>query len=365
MIRVVLDGLVKRFDRIAVVDHASLEVRPGELTYLLGPAGAGKTTVARLVAGLEELDDGEIYFDGRSMRDLPACDRRVGLVPEGDALWPHRSVARNVAYGLEVRGVSRSERRKRVAEVLALLRIESLAESRPEALNPLQRRRVALARALAIDPLLVILDQPLAGLEGRARDEFREELLRLHAEAETSMLVLTDDPPDALATADRVAVIDLGRVVQVGTPAEVYNRPADTFVAQFLGETNLLQGHLEGTDSGGEAVVRTPVGRLVGRAPEAPLPGGSPVAVAIRPEALVFGPAAPVGLGTNRVATTVERQTFHGEVRRILLRGPNNWPLVARAMQSQSADVREGQSLTLSVAPEFVVILPSKLAPPP
>ncbi len=211
---------------------------------------------------------------------------------------------------------------------------------------------------------MVILDDPLAQLEGRAREEFREESCGLHAVAETTLLISTDDPRDALATADRVAVIDLGRIVQVDAPSTVYNRPADTFVAQYLGATNLLQGHLEGTDSGGEAVVRTPVGRLVGRAPEAPLPGGSPVAVAIRPESLVFGPAAPIGLGANRIATTIERQVFLGEVRRIHLRGPNDWPLVALALQSQSTDLREGQNLTVTVAPEYIVILPSKFALP-
>ena len=200
---------------------------------------------------------------------------------------------------------------------------------------------------------MVILDARWRVLEGRAREEFREEILRLHAVAETTLLISTDDPRDALATADRVAVIDLGRIVQVDAPSIVYNRPADTFVAQVTGPTNLLQGHIEGTDSGGEAVVRTPVGRLVGRASEAPLPGGSPVAVAIRPESLVFGPAAPAGLGTNRIATTIERQVFLGEVRRIHLRGPNDWPLVALALQSQSTDLREGQSLTVTVVPEL------------
>jgi ABC-type Fe3+/spermidine/putrescine transport system ATPase subunit len=359
MTRVTLDGLVKRYGKVAALDGASFEVRPGELAYVLGPAGAGKSTLARVVAGLETLDGGEIFFNERVVHKLPAVERKVGLVFEGDALWPRLTVAENVAFPLKLQRVARPQRQARTAEALTLLRIDSLAGRRPEALTPLQRQRAALARALVTDPELLILDEPFARLEPRARDELREEIVRLHGESETTTLVLTRDPREALAVAHRLGVLDLGRVLQSGTPADVYNRPADAFVARLLGATNLVQGQVEGTDPRGEVVVRTPLGRLVGQAPSGPLAAGTPVTVVIRPEALALGAVTP---GANRFPATVERLTFLGDTRQVHLRGPGDWPVMSLTLQCQSQALREGQGVTLSVAPEFVVVIAGKYA---
>lgn len=360
MIRVTLDGLVKRYDRVAVVDGASLEIRPGELTFLLGPSGAGKTTLARLAAGLERPDQGEVFFDDRVVNPLPPHERRVGFVFQDDALWPRLTVAENVGYALKLQHLARAERRERVAETLGALRIDSLADRYPDALSGLQRQRVALARALAPRPVFLILDEPLGPLEARVRDEFRDEFRRLHAETEVTTLVITNQARDALALADRLAVMDLGKIVQVGAPHEVYNRPADAFVARLLGPTNLLQGQVESSDPRGEVVVRTPFGRMVGHASLGAMPAGTPVTVSIRPESIALGPAVPPG--SNRFAAAVERLVFLGEVRQVHLRGPGDWPVVALALQSQSHQLREGQSLTFSVPPEQVVVLVGKYA---
>jgi ABC-type Fe3+/spermidine/putrescine transport system ATPase subunit len=221
---------------------------------------------------------------------------------------------------------------------------------------------VALARALAARPELLILDEPLGRLDPRVRDEFRDEIRRVHAETGLTTLVLTHDPREALALADRLAVMDLGKVVQVGTPGDVYNRPADAFVAKLLGQTNLVQGQVEGAGARGEVIVRTPFGRLIGQTIAGDPPSGTPVTVSIRPEALALGPNVPAG--SNRFPATVERLAFLGEVREVHLRGPGDWPVFALALQSQSQSLREGQSLTLSVPPEHVVVLQGKFAVP-
>ena len=321
--------------------------------------GRAKQHSPRIVAGLDTPDEGEIYFDGRIIHTLPPNDRGVGLVFQDDALWPHLTVMDNVGYGLKLRGVARRDRRARVTEVLGVVGSDSLMDKLPIALLPLQRLRVAIARALVIEPDLLILDDPLSRLEPRARPDFRDELRRLHAETEITTLILSSDPREALAMADSLAVIDFGRVVQVGTPGEVYNRPTSAFVARFLGPTNLIQGQVEGTDAQGDIIVRTPLGRLIGQTTGS-LSTGQPVTVVIRPESIGLGPTTP--LGSNRFATTLERQTFLGEVRQVNLRGPGDWPITALALQSQSAGLREGQSITASVAPEHVVVLPGKYA---
>jgi ABC-type Fe3+/spermidine/putrescine transport system ATPase subunit len=215
---------------------------------------------------------------------------------------------------------------------------------------------------LVTQPDLLILDTPLGQVPQRSRMEFWDDLQRIHGEAAVTTLVLTDDADEALALADRLAVMDLGRIVQVGSPRELYNRPADVFVARLLGPTNLLQGQVEsqGVDFRGEVVVRTPLGRLVGQSPGGPPGQGTPVTISVRPETLSLGPTTPAGW--NRFPATVERIVFRGQLRQIHARGPGDWPIVVSTLQSQSHQFREGQSLTLSVAPEHVVVLPGKFA---
>lgn len=363
MIRVIAEGLVKHYGRVAAVDHASLRLPPGELSCLLGPSGAGKTTFARLIAGLEALEDGEIYLGDRMVQAIPAAERNVGVVFRDHALWPALTVRDNVAYPLKAQGVPTRERRRRVDESLAALRIDTVADQRPDSLTAGQSLRVALARALILGPGLLILDEPLAGIDARGREEAWEEIRRARLEAGVTTLLLTSEVGDAMAYADRVSVMDLGRILQSGRPHELYNQPVDVFVARLLGATNLLQGQVDGLGHDAarrEVVVRTPVGRLVARTVLSGLAPGSPVTICIRPESLAIGPGVPSD--ANRFPATVERITFQGPTRKILLRGPGDWPVVALALQSQSGHVREGQGVTLSIAPENVTLLAGKFA---
>jgi ABC-type Fe3+/spermidine/putrescine transport system ATPase subunit len=362
MMRVILQGLVKRYGPIAAVDDASLELRPGEMTYVLGPPGAGKTTLARLLIGLEAPDDGEIYLGDRMVQSLPPVERNIGMVFEDFGLWPGLSVADNVSYPLKVRKVSRLDRRRRVGEALSLVRIDSLAARRPDQLTSPQRLRAAVARALVTEPELLVLDAPMRHLDARVRDEVADDLRRVHGETGLTMLVLSEDPAEALALADRLAVMDLGRIIQTGAPQELYNRPIDVFVARLLGPTNLLQGQVEShaVDPTNEVVVRTPLGRLIGQTTPGTTMQGAPVTISVRPETLSLGPTTPAGW--NRFPATVERIVFRGDLRQIHARGPGDWPVTVSALQSQSQAIREGQSLTLSVAPEHVVVLPGKFA---
>jgi ABC-type Fe3+/spermidine/putrescine transport system ATPase subunit len=320
--------------------------------------------LARLLAGLEAPDDGEIFFGDRMVQRLKPRDRSVGMVFDDLGLWPGLNVSETVAYALKTQPIDRPERRQRVAEALSGLRIDSLAGSRPHQLSAAQRLRVAIARALVTQPMLLVLDEPLAPLEPRARHDFWDDLRRIHAESGVTTLVLSDDPAEAMAMADRIAVIDLGRIIQTGTPQELYNRPIDVFVARLLGPANLLHGQVDhqglGLAGGGEVVVRTPLGRLIGRSHTVALEQGTPVTVTVRPDTLAFGPTIPPGW--NRFPATIERIEFRGELRQIHARGPGDWPVLISALQSLSHNLREGQSVTLSVAPENVVVLPGKYA---
>jgi ABC-type Fe3+/spermidine/putrescine transport system ATPase subunit len=364
MLRVLVDGLVKRYGQVAAVDGASFDLLPGELFSLLGPKGAGKTTLGRLIAGLEVPDQGEIYFNERIVHALPPHERKVGMIFSDFALWPGLTVADNVSFPLKVQGVNKAERRQRSAEVLSRLRIDSLAGKRPEQLSRAQSLRLALARAIVTKPELLILDEPIEPFEPRGREEAWDEIHRVRAELGVTTLLLTRVVPEALANADRLAVMDLGRILQVGPVQDVYNHPADVFVARFLGPTNLLQGQIDslGNESRREVVVRTPLGRLVAKAGETSLAlsAGTPVTISIRPETLSLGPT--VQADWNRFPATIERIIFQGDIRQLELRGPGDWPVTARLLQSQSQGLREGQSLTLSVAPEFVTLLPGKFA---
>ncbi len=234
------EGVSKRFGEQPAVDDVSLDIRPGEFFALLGPSGCGKTTLMRLLAGFETPDAGRILLAGQDLAGLPPHRRPLNMMFQSYALFPHMSVADNIAFGLKMESLPKAQIAERVEETLALVRLETFGKRRPDQLSGGQRQRVALARALAKRPRVLILDEPLAALDKKLREETQFELKALQARLGAAFMIVTHDQDEAMVLADRLAVMDAGRIVQVGAPREVYERPVNRGVAQFIGEANLF-----------------------------------------------------------------------------------------------------------------------------
>lgn len=239
--KIAIQNLVKNFGTNRVIGGVSLEIQSGELFFLLGPSGCGKTTVLRTLAGFYEPDGGEILFDGRNMNGVPPHKRNTALVFQNYAIWPHLTVFENVAYGLRVRKVADTELTQRVEKALQQVKMESYADRKPASLSGGQQQRVALARAMVVNPDALLFDEPLSNLDARLRLEMRDEIKRLQAETKITSLYVTHDQEEALSLASRIGVMNKGVLEQVGTPYDIYNKPATKFVASFIGEINLLQ----------------------------------------------------------------------------------------------------------------------------
>jgi putrescine transport system ATP-binding protein len=306
-----IDHLAKRFADAAApaVDGVSLGLARGEFFALLGPSGCGKTTLLRMVAGFETPDRGRIVIDGTDMAGIPPYRRPVNIMFQSYALFPHMNVARNIGFGLRQERLGGAEIARRVGAVLDLVQMAKLAARRPGQLSGGERQRVALARALVKEPKLLLLDEPLTALDRKLREETRFEIKRIHQRVGITFLMVTHDQEEAMSMASRIAVMNEGRVVQMGAPEDVYDRPANRFVAGFLGAVNLFEGSVLGVE-GGAVLVDTAAGRL--KVTAAPLPRGTPVAVAVRPEKLGLDGAPPPD-GPNRLAGTVRGVAFRGE----------------------------------------------------
>ncbi|MEM2007489.1 MAG: ABC transporter ATP-binding protein [Sulfolobales archaeon] len=232
----------KRFGKVVAVDKVSVEIEKGEFFTFLGPSGCGKTTTLRIIAGLEIPDEGRVIMDGADITYLPPHKRDTAMVFQNYALWPHMSVFENVAYGLKVRKYPKEEIRRKVKEVLELVRLEGLEDRYPTQLSGGQQQRVALARALVVEPKALLLDEPLSNLDAKLRIEMREELKRIQKSLNITAVYVTHDQEEAMVLSDRIAVMNRGRVVQIGSPEELYGRPRTLFVATFIGKYNILEG---------------------------------------------------------------------------------------------------------------------------
>jgi sulfate transport system ATP-binding protein len=314
-----LDNVVKTFDTFRAVHGVSLDIGSGELVALLGPSGSGKTTILRMVAGLEYADGGQIHFGDQDATDIPVRDRGVGFVFQHYALFPHMTVAENIAFGMKVSKVKRTKEQvaARVAELLRLVKLDGLGNRFPSQISGGQRQRVALARALAVDPMVLLLDEPFGALDANVRRDLRRWLREIHEELGITTLFVTHDQEEALDLADRVVILDQGKIVQEGTPEEVCRNPNSAFVMNFLGDANRLGA----TVANGKAA-------LGGTELEAASFGDGPASVYLRPRDLDWSAEGP------GIAATVTRVIDRPDGRRIL------------------AKTAAGEQIELDVAPE-------------
>ena len=309
MSAVEVNGVTKRYGETAALDGVTLDFADGSFCSLLGPSGSGKTTLLRAIAGFIEPDSGEITIGGVSVENIPVRRRGIGMVFQNYALFPHMTVFDNVAFGLAVRGTPAAEIAGRVRDMLALVRLAGFEERKPRQLSGGQQQRVALARALVTKPKVLLLDEPLGALDRRLREEMQIELRQIQRSVGITTIFVTHDQEEALTLSDRIAIIDQGRVVQVGAPNDVYERPETAFAARFLGDANFMEGV-----AGADGMVATTAFGPVRTAD--PLPNaGAPVMLAVRPEKMRLVKSTDVAeddRGDNRIDGTLRQTVFSG-----------------------------------------------------
>ena len=328
-----------------VLHDVSIVVEPGEFFALLGPSGSGKSTLLRLIAGFNRHQSGELLIGERDVSGIPPWKRNVGMVFQNYALWPHMTVARNVAFGLEERRLPREEVRRRTDAALELVGLAGFGARRPNQLSGGQQQRVALARTLAIEPQVLLLDEPLSNLDAKLRVQMRRELLRLHKRLGITTIFVTHDQEEAMTICDRIAVLDHGVVQQVGTPVELYDRPANRFVAEFVGTVNLYEGRLE-RDAGGARFRSSTLGEVPLPASIA-TPAAERVEIAFRPHAVGLDlPGDPDALALDGV---IEGGEFLGEFMRYEIRVGATVVVADRPHQRGAALLEKGARVRLTV----------------
>jgi ABC-type Fe3+/spermidine/putrescine transport system ATPase subunit len=317
-------SVTKKYGTSPAVDDLNLQVEPGEFLTLLGPSGSGKSTVLMLLAGFVDPSTGEIRVDGRNLLRVPANRRNQGVVFQNYALFPHMTVRENLAYPLTVRGIAGQERDGLIARTVEQVRMPELLDRYPHQLSGGQQQRVALARALVFQPPLLLMDEPLSALDRNLREEMQYELKELHRQLRTTIIFVTHDQGEALTMSDRVGVLQSGRLVQFGRPRDIYERPINSFVAGFLGDTNFIEATIIGSGSGLVEVETAAGRRLLACAPVSPLPGRKLRAMA-RPEALELAPLGqsiplPSSDACSRLTGRIVREAFVGGFHRYWLR---------------------------------------------
>ena len=356
MSAITLAGVTKLFGAVRAVDSVDLRIEKGELFFLLGPSGCGKTTLLRTLAGFYYPDEGRVLFGEKNVTGVPPQKRNTGMVFQNYALWPHMSVRQNLAFGLEMRGVPVAERDPRVERALEMVQMLEYADRSPNQLSGGQQQRVALGRALVLEPDVVLMDEPLSNLDAKLRLEMREQIKRLHDELALTMVYVTHDQSEALSMADRVALMKDGRIVQIGAPREIYNRPATRFAADFIGEANLIPGFIEGT---GDAcvLVKTSIGTLRSSVIFEDAEVGRDVICSIRPERLDV--LSDGESRDNKLSGELTRLVYLGNHEQHFVKLADGSVIKAVEYDVDAPKGEEGRAVTVGCDAGDVVLLPA------
>jgi iron(III) transport system ATP-binding protein len=311
--RIHLKDIVKRFGTLEAVSHVSIDIEDGELFTLLGPSGCGKTTILRLIGGFHKPDHGEVCFGDKEVSAMPPYQRNIGMVFQNYALWPHMTIFDNVAYGLKLKKMPKKDIATNVERVFAMVNLTGLEKRYPGQLSGGQQQRVALARALVLNPDVLLLDEPLSNLDAKIRQQVRAEIRKLQKELAITSIYVTHDQEEALTISDRIAVLDHGRLQQIGTPRDLYERPENPFVADFIGINNLITGEVREVDEiNGRMAVNTPFG-LIGCLHEKRFKAGDGCKISVRPEtASICAPHARLQDDMNMIPGKVSFASYIG-----------------------------------------------------
>jgi putative spermidine/putrescine transport system ATP-binding protein len=345
--RIRIDQVSKSFGAVQVIKNLSLDIARGEFVSLLGPSGSGKTTLLMLLAGFEQPTAGSIVLDGKRVDHLPPHRREMGVVFQNYALFPHMSVADNVAFPLKMRGMERGETEDRVKTALDMVQLSALRDRRPAQLSGGQQQRVALARALVFEPAVVLMDEPLGALDKQLREQMQLDIRALHKRLELTVVFVTHDQSEALTMSDRIAVFNHGIIEQIGTPRDIYDHPKTKFVAEFIGETNLLEGTVKGHEADGTTIELASDRHLTVTRTDA-LPPGARVLVSVRPERILIGP--PSVVVQNRLPTKILDSVYQGDHLRVQL-DEAAFSLVVR-LDRRFAEWPAGADVVAHFAPE-------------
>jgi len=355
---VTLTNIVKRFGSFTALHPMSMEIAEGTFVTLLGPSGCGKTTTLRMIAGLLDPSEGEIAIKGRRMNDVPIHKRNLGLVFQNYALFPHKTIYENVAFGLKYRDVSRADAERRVREALELVQLPHVGDRYPKELSGGQQQRIALARALVIEPDVLLLDEPLSALDANLREDMRVELKRIQHRIGVTTVFVTHDQSEALAMSDRVVVMSNGRVEQIGAPEDVYNNPESEFVARFLGASNVLEAQCTGIEGDQVGIDAAGIGRLSIPRERAPrLTGAGPAKLVIRAEKLHVAPPGAAADGRVTASGIVETVDYQGQAARYFVRVGGHQLQAINMIDDRP--FAEGTEVSLHLRPRDCAALPA------